>query len=352
MSLHSSSHSSPAITRERLRSLPKAELLDGSVRPATLFELACARGVPLPADDPITLERRVVATDAGSLERYLEGFELTVSVMQDAQALERIAYELAVDAHGENVRYLEVRYCPALNTRIGLPLAEAIEAPLRGLGRAHAELGVRSTVIVCALRHLEPSTSRRLAELAVEYRGRGVVGFDLAGPEHGHPARDHRAAFAIAADGGLGLTVHAGEAAGPESIRQALDDCGAQRIGHGTRLGEDPALLDRVRASGIPLEVCITSNVQTGAVASYEAHPVRSYLDQGLSVTLNTDNRLISGTTLTEELWKAHLHLGFGWPELLAVTRAGFQHAFLPAADRALLLDAFDNQVGSPTFGT
>jgi adenosine deaminase len=338
------------ITRDLLRALPKAELhvhLDGSLRPSTLLELARARGVPLPAADAGELERRLVASDAGSLERYLVSFELTVAVMQDAAALERIAYELAADACAEGVRYLEVRYCPALNTRGGLTLGEAVEAPLRGLARAGAEFGVQTTIIVCALRHLEPSTSLRLAELAARYRGRGVAGFDLAGPERGHPARDHREAFALAGEAGLGLTVHAGEAAGPDSIREALDDCRAHRIGHGTRLGDDPDLLARVRDAGTPLEVCITSNVQTGAVDSYASHPVRGYLARGVAVTLNTDNRLISGTTLTDELWKAHHHLGFGWPELLAVTRASFQHAFLPAVERQRLLATFDRDVRS-----
>jgi adenosine deaminase len=340
----------PPVTRARLRALPKAELhvhLDGSLRPATLLELARARGVPLPSDDVVELERRVVATDAGSLERYLAAFELTVAVMQDAATLERIAYELVVDAHAEGVRYLEVRYCPALNTRTGLALDETVAAPLRGLARARSDVGVRATIIVCALRHLDPAVSVRLAELAARFRDRGVVGFDLAGPERGHPAREHRNAFALAAEAGLGLTVHAGEAAGPESIREALDDCRAQRIGHGTRLGDDPALLAHVRDAGIPLEVCITSNVQTGAVASYHTHPVRGYLDRGVAVTLSTDNRLVSGTTLTDELWKAHSYLGFTWAELVAVGRASFQHAFLPAAERARLLADFDRDIAS-----
>ena len=270
----------------------------------------------------------MVAADAGSLERYLAAFDLTLAVMQDAPALERIAYELAADADAEGVRVLEVRYSPVLNTRRGLSLADAVEAPLRGLARAEAELGIRGSVIVCALRHLQPALSRRLAELAAHYRGRGVVGFDLAGPERGHPARTHRAAFAVAAEAGLGITVHAGEADGPESIRQALDECHARRIGHGTRLHEDRALLARVREQRIPLEVCITSNVQTGAVPSYERHPLRRYLDEGLVVTLNTDNRLVSGTTLTEELWKAHRYLGLDWAELATVTRMAFESAF------------------------
>ena len=270
----------------------------------------------------------MVAADAGSLERYLAAFDLTLAVMQDAPALERIAYELAADAAAEGVRVLEVRYSPVLNTRRGLSLADAVEAPLRGLARAEAELGIRGSVIVCALRHLQPALSLRLAELAAHYRGRGVVGFDLAGPERGHPARTHRAAFAVAAEAGLGITVHAGEADGPESIRQALDECHARRIGHGTRLLEDRALLARVREQRLPLEVCITSNVQTGAVPSYERHPLRRYLDEGLVVTLNTDNRLVSGTTLTEELWKAHRYLGLDWAELATVTRMAFESAF------------------------
>ena len=339
------------VTRERLRSLPKAELhvhLDGSLRPSTLLELASERGVPVPAADAAELKRRVLAAEAGSLERYLAGFELTVSVMQDVPALERIAYELAEDAAAEGVRYLEVRYSPVLNTRQGLPLEEAIEAPLAGLARAQSRLDVRAHVIVCALRDLEPSVSRRLATLAARYRGRGIVGFDLAGPELGHPARDHKDAFAVAAEAGLGLTVHAGEADGPESIRQALDDCRARRLGHGTRLFEDPELLARVRSEGIALEVCIASNVHTGAVPSVDRHPVRRYLDGGLEVTLNTDNRLISGITLTDELWTAHRHLGFTWDELRSVTRAAFAHAFLPEAERAQMLAAFDRETRPP----
>jgi adenosine deaminase len=165
-----------------------------------------------------------------------------------------------------------------------------------------------------------------------------VVGFDLAGPESGYPAADHREAFRTAASGGLGITVHAGEAYGPESIAQALDDCGAQRIGHGTRLGQDAALLRRVRDRQIPLEVCITSNVQTGAVAAAAEHPVRAYYDAEVAVTLNTDNRLVSGTTVTDEYWLAHRELGFTWAELVEIARTGFRSAFLPPAEKAALL--------------
>ena len=286
----------------------------------------------------------MVAAEAGSLQRYLAGFDLTISVMQDALSLERIAYELAEDAAAEGVHYLEVRYSPVLNTRKGLSLDEAIEASLAGLARAQTRLDVCARLIVCALRQLQPSVSRRLATLAATYGDRGIVGFDLAGPELGHPARDHQDAFAIAAEAGLGVTVHAGEADGPESIRQALDHCRVQRLGHGTRLFEDPELLARVRSEGIALEVCIASNVHTGAVPRVDRHPVRRYVDAELEVTLNTDNRLISGVTLTDEFWTAHRHLGFTWDELRSVARAAFAHAFLPETERARMVDAFDRE--------
>ena len=289
----------------------------------------------------------MVAAEAGSLQRYLARFELTVSVMQDTASLERIAYELAEDAAAEGVRYLEVRYSPVLSTREGLPIDEAIKASLAGLARAQSRLNVRACVIVCALRQLEPSVSSRLATLAAGYRGRGVVGFDLAGPELGHPARDHKDAFAIAGEAGLGLTGHAGEADGPESIRQALDDCRVRRLGHGTRLFEDPDLLARVRSEGIGLEVCISSNVHTGAVSSVGRHPVRRYLDDKLEITLNTDNRLISGISLTDEFWTAHRRLGFTWDELRSVARSAFVHAFLPEAERAQMVDTFDQETRS-----
>jgi adenosine deaminase len=336
---------STEVTRERLLALPKPELhvhLDGSPRPATMAELARERGVPLPSYDPAELGRRMVASDTRSLEDYLLRFQLILSVMQDRPALERIAYELAEDNAREGVRWLEVRYCPALNTRDGLRLEDAVEGGLDGLARAEAALPIRAGVILCAIRDHDPAESAAIAEVGVAYRDRGVVGFDLAGPERGFPAGRHREAFRIAAAGGLGITVHAGEAYGPESIEQALDQCGAQRIGHGTRLRQDAALLRRVRDRQIPLEVCITSNVQTGAVASAAEHPVRAYYDADVAVTLNTDNRLVSGTTLTDEYWLAHRALGFGWAELVEIARTGFRGAFLPETGRAALLADLD----------
>ena len=330
------------MTRERLLSLPKPELhvhLDGSLRPATLIELARERGQPLPVWKPDGLASHMVASDTRSLEEYLAHFDTILSVLQDSAAIERVAYELAEDNARENVRYLEVRFSPALNTRGGLSPAEAVDASLRGLARAETEFPIDTALIVSGLRNLDPSTSDMLADLAVSYQGKGVVAFDLAGAERGHPAREHREAFRTVTRAKLGVTVHAGEGDGPDSIRQALRDCHTHRIGHGTRLREDGELMQQVKDLRVPLEVCITSNVQTGAVPSYEDHPVRSYFDQGLVVTLNTDNRLVSGTTLTNEYWKAHRHLGFTWSELQQVARMGFQSAFLPPDGKVALLE-------------
>ena len=331
-----------AVTCERLLALPKAELhvhLDGSLRPATLIELARDRGQPLPVWKPDELASHMVASDTRSLEEYLAHFDTILSVLQDAAAIERVAYELAEDNARENVRYLEVRFCPALNTREGLSPAEALDASLNGLARTEEAFPIDTALIVCGLRNLDPSTSRMLADLAVSYKEKGVVAFDLAGSEQGHPAKEHQEAFQTAALAGLGITVHAGEGYGPDSIRQALRDCRAHRIGHGTRLREDADLMEHVKGLRIPLEVCITSNVQTGAAASFEEHPARTYFDQGLVITLNTDNRLVSGTTLTDEYWKAHRHLGFTWSELKQVARMGFQSAFLPPDEKGALLE-------------
>lgn len=323
-------------TDARLRDLPKAELhvhLDGSLRPSTMIELAAERGVSLPSVDAEELGRRMVANDARSLEDYLTAFEVTLSVMQDAPALERLAYELAEDQAAERVRYAEVRFCPLLNTRGGMEAEDVLTAVLAGLGRARDRLDIDSRVIVCALRHFSPSSSVELAELALSMRDQGVCGFDLAGPETGHPVRDHAEAFALADRHGLPVTIHAGEAAGPESIREALDVGHATRIGHGTRLWEDPELARRVLDDEVTLEICLTSNVQTRAVAAYEAHPLRRYYDLGMRVALCTDNRLVSGVTLTEEYARARDALDFSWDELVGIAATSFSSAFGPTEE-------------------
>lgn len=331
----------PLLTRSLLERLPKAELhchLDGSLRPATMLELARDQRVAMPCDDAEALAEHMLVRDARNLEDYLERFATTLSVMQTSESLERVAYELAEDAAREGVRYLEVRYAPILNVQGGLSLGEAVEAPLRGLKRAERDHDITARIIVCALRHLPPDTSMRLAQLAVEHQSGGVVGFDLAGGEAGHPAATHADAFAHARAHGLACTCHAGEGDGAGSVWQAVHQCGATRIGHATRLFEDPVLTDEVNASRITLEICLTSNVQTHAAQSYETHPFRRYFDQGLHVALSTDNRLMSGVGLVDEYQHAAQSLDFTFDELAKVALNGFEGAFLPEEQRARLI--------------
>jgi adenosine deaminase len=330
---------------DRLLRLPKAELhvhLDGSLRPSTMLELAADRGIELPAADPEALARYMLVTDARSLEEYLDRFALTLTLMQDAEAIERIAYELAEDHASENVRYVEVRFAPGLSTEGGLAGEDVLDAALAGLARAERDLGITAAVIVCALRSLPPSESVEAAGLAVGYRERGVCAFDLAGAEAGYPVKDHLEAFRVARAGGLPVTIHAGEGFGAPSIRQALELGGASRIGHGTRLLEDPELLARVRDERIPVEVCLTSNVQTKVSLTYEQHPLRPYFDAGLVVCLCTDNRLMSGVTLTDEYEHARDALGFTWDELIRVARYGFEAAYVAPDVRARLVKELD----------
>lgn len=334
--------------RERIARMPKAELhvhLDGSLRPATVLELAGESGVALPADDPEALAEFFHVRDARNLEDYLDRFEVTLSVMQHAGALERVAYELCEDAAAENVRYVEIRYSPVLHTRAGLPLPETVEAPLRGMRRAEEELGIRSALIVCGIRNMDPDVSRDLADLTVAYKERGVVGFDLAGAEYNYPAKKHKNAFYTVLNANCNATIHAGEAYGAESIHQALHYCGAHRIGHGTRLFEDAELMQYVNDHRVPLEICLTSNVQTRAVEDFASHPVRLYFDEGLVVSLHTDNRLMSRTTVTEEYFRAWQHLGFTLPEIGEMVLNGFRSAFLHFAERQRLLAEVEGEV-------
>ena len=340
------------VTRELLHRLPKAELhvhLDGSLRPETMLELAAEYGKQMPAADAESLREYMHVNDARNLVEYLERFEITLSVMQTGPALERIAYELAQDLAAENVRYAEIRYSPILNIREGLPLTEAVDAPLRGLKRAEEDFGIRTGVIICGIRNMDPGTSRDLADLTVAYKDRGVVAFDLAGAEYNYPAKKHKDAFYTVINKNMAATIHAGEAYGPESIHQALHYCQADRIGHGTRLFEDADLMRYVNDFRIPIEICLTSNVQTRAVARFEDHPVRTYYDAGIVLSLNTDNRLMSATTVTEEYWRAHQHLGFTWDELVDISMMGFDSSFMHRTEKLAMMDSVRQEIAGLT---
>lgn len=333
-----------SLTREDIHAWPKAELhchLDGSMRLETMLELAKEQGKRdvLPADSVEGLQDELQAVEeSDSLEAYLAWFQYTIPLLQTKDALSRAAYELVADNAEENVRYLEVRYSPILHVEEDLTLEEVNDAVLDGLTRAESDLNIRTSLIICGLRDRFESASMRLAEMAVEHKHEGIVAFDLAGGEAGNPPKGHLHAFYHARNNLLNLTIHAGEAWGPDSIRQALFYCGAHRIGHGISLRKDPDLMQYFADHRIPLEICPSSNVHTQAVPSLEAHPIETYVRSNIPVTVNTDNRLFSRTSVTEELWRVYQHCSLEAADLREIALNGFRYAFLPYRQKQSLL--------------
>lgn len=332
------------LNSEIIRKLPKVELhehLDGGLRPETIIELAEERGIELPTKDPVELKDWFVrGCKQKSLALYLETFAITTSVMQDKESLYRIAKEEIEDLAKENVVYAEIRFCPELHTNKGLNLEEVVSAVLKGLEAGRKETGVEFGVIISAMRHLDPSHSLEMAELAVAFSERGVVGFDLAGDEFGHPAKKHQDAFKYIRNKNFNITIHAGEAFGLESIWQAIQICEAHRIGHGTRLIEDmtvekgsilkmSSLAHFVKDKRIPLEMCLTSNVGTGAVDSYEEHPFPLFFRNNFRVFLCSDNRLMSDTSLSKEMEIAVSQYGMDIRDMEKITINAMKSAFI-----------------------
>ena len=322
--------------------LPKTDLhvhLDGSMRIETVLDLADKDGIQLPADTPDGLKRALhLGENTSSLVEYLKAFDTTLKVLQTSASLYRAAYELAEDAARENVRYMEVRYAPMLHTRQGLPLTTVVEAVIEGLRDAQKVYGIQSNIIICGIRNISPASSLEMAQLAVAYKNRGVIAFDLAGAEYDHPAKNHLEAFQLVRDNNISVTIHAGEAYGPESIHQAIHVCGAHRIGHGCRLREDGDLLHYVNDHRIALECCPSSNVQTGAVRDLASHPLRLYHHLGLRVTVNTDNRLVTDTTVSRELWLTHTQMKMSVDDLKKMVVNGFKSSFLPFHEKQQML--------------
>jgi adenosine deaminase len=330
----------PDALMARARALPKVllhEHLDGGLRVATLLELLRQRGIAPPAPDEIQLAAWFDANaHAGSLVEYLEGFALTVQAMASPAAMERVAFEAAEDARIDGAVLAEFRIAPLLFEDHGVGGEAAVEALLAGLARSALPCGL----IVCAMRHLPPDETERAARLALRYQGQGVVGFDLAGAEHGHPPGEHAGALRLARDAGLALTLHAGEADGAERVLEAAR-LGARRIGHGVRLVEalqDPrraALLEEAKALGVHLEVCPTSNVHTGAATSIASHPITALWRAGVSLSYHTDNRLMSCITHSAEAAALLAHTPLTEADLLAMAGQAAAHSFLPAPQRA-----------------
>ncbi|TDD78941.1 adenosine deaminase [Actinomadura darangshiensis] len=339
-------------TLEDIRRAPKVLLhdhLDGGVRPATIVDLARDTGyADLPTTDAESLRTWFEeAANSGSLERYLETFSHTVGVMQTAEALTRVAYECAEDLAKDGIVYAEVRYAPEQHLRAGLSLEQVVEAVLDGFARGREEFGIRVGTLVTAMRH--QARSMEIAELAVRYRDAGVVGFDIAGAEAGYPPTRHLDAFEYLQRENAHFTIHAGEGFGLPSIWQAIQWCGADRLGHGVRIiddieadGDDARLgrlADYVRDKRIPLEMCPTSNIQTGAAKSIAEHPIGLLRRLSFRVTVNTDNRLMSGTTLSEEFANLTEAFGYGWDDLQWFTVNAMKSAFAPFNERLELIN-------------
>ncbi len=336
------------LDRGVLNSFPKVllhEHLDGVLRPKTIIELArSAKYHQLPAEDPEGLARWFhQGANQGNLPKYLEGFVHTIAVMQTEEALERVAYEQAEDLSRDGVAYFETRFAPIFHTRKGLSHQRVVSAVLKGLERGRKDFGISSGLIICAMRNMD--VSLEMAELAVDFRERGVVGFDLAGEEGGFPPKKHVDAFHYIQRQNFNITIHAGEGFGKESIWQAIQYCGAHRIGHGTRLIDDLAVADGkavklgdlaqyVLDKRIPLEICLLSNVHTGAARSLAEHPFKIFYQEKFRVTLNTDNRLMSDTTMTKEFEAARDTFGLSLEDFEKITINAMKSAFLPYDQR------------------
>ncbi|WP_223299318.1 adenosine deaminase [Paenibacillus darwinianus] len=327
---------------DMIAEMPKVDLhlhLDGCVRPSTLLDFARIQGVQLPADDPRELLPYMQASEAtASLTEYLQKFGFVLPMLQTGEALERVAYETVESAAADNCLYIEVRWAPMLHTNGELDADGAIRHVLDGLRRGEARFGVKARAIVICMRHHDEATNLRAVEAAARFAGQGVVAVDLAGDEAGFPPGLFRGVFAMAAKLGLPATIHAGEAGGPGNVREAIEGLGAVRIGHGVRIREDAAVMQLVKERRIPLEMCPVSNIQTKAVSGWDDYPIRDYIEQGVTVTVHTDNPTVSATTITREFRELAARFGFTPSELAALALNGAQAAFLPQEEKAELV--------------
>lgn len=331
--------------------LPKVILhdhLDGGLRPETIIELARDSNYTIPTENPDDLANWFQrGADRKSLPLYLEGFAHTCALMQTRDNLYRTAYEMMEDMARDHVVYVETRFAPVFHTDGGMEPAAVVEAVLDGLDAGKKDFGVEYGLIICSMRHM--TTSLAMAELAVAYRDRGVVGFDLAGEESGYPPKDHLDAFHFIQRENFNITIHAGEGFGKESIWQAVQYCGAHRIGHGVRLVEDMQIENgKVEDMGtlaqylldkrIPMEICLSSNIHTGAISEMGQHPFPLFHLFGFRTTLNTDNRLMSGTSMTDEFRIAHDHFNLTFDDFEKLTINAMKSAFIPHKERLRII--------------
>ncbi|WP_374020221.1 adenosine deaminase [Paenibacillus thiaminolyticus] len=328
-------------TISKIQHLPKVELhyhLDGGLRLSTVRVFASAAGLPLPDREEELIGLLRVTEHCASLAEYLERFRLPAQLLQTAANLKRAAYEAVEDAAKTNVKYIEIRFAPLLHTGQGLSPEEAVSAVLDGMKAGEQASGTIARLILICLRNHPIALNWQVLEQVQAFFGKGVVGIDLAGDETGYPPTLHQPVFEEACRLGIPITVHAGEAAGADSIRSAVLGLHARRIGHGVRLEQDLNLLRFVREHRIALEMCLSSNIQTKAASAWETHPIRRYFDEGIAVTVNTDNTTVSNTTLNLEYERLMFHYGFRLNELQRMNRYALEASFAEAEVKLKLM--------------
>ncbi len=330
------------------KKLPKIDLhnhLDGSVRVATIRDLAIAGGHKLPTRSVRKLAPYCqVGPDCKSLTDFLQKFFFFYDFLKSARAVEQIACEICEDAAKDNVIYLETRFAPVLQATNGFSMTQVVESAIRGIDRGQKKFKTTVRMILCCYRSESPESSVQTVELARKYRDHGVVGIDMAGDEIRFPAKPHLPAFQLAKKYGIPVTIHAGEARGADSVREAVELCGAVRIGHGIRSIEDESVLDLLRSRNVTLEVCPTSNVQTCNAESLETHPLKRLAESGVAVTVNSDDPGVSAITLSHEYRIACKKCGLKHPQIAASVRRAVDAAFCDDRTRARIRKIIDRE--------
>jgi adenosine deaminase len=329
-----------------LSELPKVDLhvhLDGCIKPSTLLRLAEQQGLSLPSTNNIDLLPFVqVNEDCTNLIEYFAKFDFVLPFLQTKEALEQVAYEVVEQVAEHHIKYIEVRFAPQLHRNGDMTVEETISYVIQGLRRGEENFGVKARVIAICMRNHSLEANLEVIEAAAHFKGKGLVAVDLAGDELTYPAFLFREVFALASTYGIPVTIHAGEAAGPDNIEEAVLNLGATRIGHGVRLKENSRVLQMIREQRIPLELCPTSNIQTKAVTSWDTYPIREYFDQGILFTINTDNPGVSGTDITKEYQVIMEKFGFTLREITVLILNGVEASFLDAEEKTILKRDFE----------
>lgn len=334
---------------DRLQTLPKVDLhlhLDGSVKPGTVIELARETGGTLPTWEPeLLLPYLQVTGECKSLAEYLNKFHLIGQFLHTPSSLVRVAYEVVEQAAAHHCMYIEVRFAPQLHRKLGLTVEDTIRYVLEGLMQGERDFGVTARCIAICLRGHSEELNREVIRAAALFMGKGVVAVDLAGAEAVYPPELYRDIFAMARERSLPITIHAGEAAGAASVKSAVEKLGASRIGHGVRMKEDLYVFELIKNKQIPLELCPISNLQTKASNSWDTYPLREYFEQGIMVTVNTDNLTVSNTTITNEYRNLRDQLGFLEEELCRIALNGAHAAFLEGREKKQLLACMESRI-------